>query len=139
MSSDPGPRTSIGTRRPAPAVVLFETPEEIAHALCVAPSCYHPRTPVLLRIRPHGRHVGREPFGAGFLATIEVRTELRRLLGLLDEPARTVLLMWFVADQSATSIARRLGISRVHCYRIRDKALREMMDAHRAYTERVDR
>ncbi len=70
-----------------------------------------------------------EPFGPGFLTRFEERTEVDRLLQDLDPRDRQLLTLWYVEGHPVTTIARRLGISRVHCYRLRDRALRQMVEA----------
>jgi DNA-directed RNA polymerase specialized sigma24 family protein len=68
-----------------------------------------------------------DPFHPGFLGGLEARTEVTRLLRGLDERSRRLLVLWFVQCSPVTEIARDLGISRVHCYRLRNKALDEML------------
>ncbi|HEY8201643.1 MAG TPA: hypothetical protein VII47_09840, partial [Actinomycetota bacterium] len=41
---------------------------------------------------------------------------------------RLLLVLWYVSDMPPTVIARQLNVSRVHCYRLRDKALRALCD-----------
>lgn len=113
-----------------PRYRLFWTAQDIVDALrSAAPSCQMTSTS-MMRIRRNGREPHAEPFRPGFLSTIDTRTELTYLLGLLDERSRTLLVLWFVEDFTVISIAGRLGISRVHCYRLRDKALRTMLAEH---------
>lgn len=69
-----------------------------------------------------------EPFRAGFLSTMDERHEVLRRLQRLDERARLLLLLWHVEGTPVTKIAARLGISRVHCYRVRRTALDAMVD-----------
>lgn len=109
---------------------LFETPQDIAEALCRAPVHYQASSTSLMRLRRHARRPEAGPFRAGFLATIDERTELTHLLAGLDQRERELLLHWFVEDRPVAWIAKRLGISRVHCYRVRNRALRSMLDEH---------
>lgn len=109
---------------------LFETPQDIADALCRAPAFYHASSTSLMRLRRHARRPDAGPFRAGFLATIDERAELARLLASLEQRERALLLHWFVEDRPVAWIAKRLGISRVHCYRLRNRALRTMLDEH---------
>jgi DNA-directed RNA polymerase specialized sigma24 family protein len=109
---------------------LFETTQDIADALCKAVGFYQASSTSLMRVRRQVRRPDAGPFRAGFLTAIDERAELSRLLGSLDARSRTLLHLWFVEDQPVTGIARQLGISRVHCYRLRDKALRAMLDEH---------
>jgi Sigma-70, region 4 len=109
---------------------LFERPEDIADALCAMPSYYAPSSTSLMRIQRRSRRPSAEPFQPGFLATIGVRAELARMFRALDDRSRRLLVLWFIEDRPVSAIAERLGVSRVHCYRLRDKALRAMLDDH---------
>lgn len=73
-----------------------------------------------------------EPFGRGFLTGLDERSELARLLDALDPRERRLLVLWFVEGYPVSAIARALGISRVHCYRLKDRALRQMLEASTA-------
>jgi DNA-directed RNA polymerase specialized sigma24 family protein len=73
-----------------------------------------------------------EPFGHGFLTGFEERTEVTRLLETLDPRERRLLILWYMEGHPVAAIARSLGISRVHCYRLRDRALRRMIEASTA-------
>lgn len=70
-----------------------------------------------------------EPFRPGFLKSMERRSELMHLLRRLDQRSQRLLLLWFAQGRPAIEIASQLGISRVHCYRLRNKALDEMLQA----------
>jgi DNA-directed RNA polymerase specialized sigma24 family protein len=89
---------------------------------------YGPRTgSVLSRGAAHDPDA--DPFARGFIVGLDERTEIGRLMRLLEPRSRQLLLMWFVECRPVTAIADALGISRVHCYRLRDRALRRMLDA----------
>jgi DNA-directed RNA polymerase specialized sigma24 family protein len=68
------------------------------------------------------------PFGFGFVSRIEEHAELVQKLRRLTPRERLLLLLWYTEQWPVTKIAERLGISRVHCYRVRDRALRAMLD-----------
>jgi Homeodomain-like domain-containing protein len=70
----------------------------------------------------------RDPFHPGVVAGLEERAELARRLRRLDSRDRLLVFLWYVQGWSVPNIAARLGISRVHCYRVRDRALRAMLD-----------
>jgi DNA-directed RNA polymerase specialized sigma subunit len=78
-----------------------------------------------------------DPFHPGFLSAFERRTQVLELLRGLDERSRRLLVLWFVHGRPVGEIAGDLGISRVHCYRLRNKALDEMIDAHQGSREPV--
>jgi len=70
----------------------------------------------------------RDPFHPGVIAGLEERAELARRLRRLDDRDRLLVFLWYVEGWSVPNIAARLGISRVHCYRVRDRALHAMLD-----------
>lgn len=72
------------------------------------------------------RSTPRDPFHFAFLGRVEDRGELIRRLQLIEPRERLLLFLWYVAGWPVASIAERLGISRVHCYRLRASALRRM-------------
>ena len=70
----------------------------------------------------------RDPFHPGVIAGLEERAELGRRLRRLGDRDRLLLFLWYIQGWSVPDIAARIGISRVHCYRVRDRALRAMLD-----------
>jgi len=70
----------------------------------------------------------RDPFHPGVIAGLEERAELARRLHRLSDRDRLLVFLWYVEGWSVPNIAAHLGISRVHCYRVRDRALRAMLD-----------
>ena len=84
------------------------------------------------------RDPGVDPFGAGFLSALDRRIELMRLLRELDERSQRLLMRWFAEGRPVVEIARELKVSRVHCYRLRDKALDAMLAASPDRVEPAD-
>jgi DNA-directed RNA polymerase specialized sigma24 family protein len=113
-----------------PAHPLFEVPTDISAALAANADCYQSPSTSVLRTARRGMDPYRGPFRPGFLDGLETRAELNRLLTHLDERARLLLLLWFVHERPVTAIAKRLRISRMHCYRLRDRALQQMLENH---------
>jgi DNA-directed RNA polymerase specialized sigma24 family protein len=112
---------------------MFETPLAVAVALRRYGELFDPRTGSVIGVSRGGRHWSGDPFQPGFLGAVEERTELaRRMTARLQPRERLLLVLWYVSDMPPTLIARQLEVSRVHCYRLRDKALRALCDAHRA-------
>lgn len=70
----------------------------------------------------------RDAFHPGLVAGLEERAELAARLRRIGPRERLLLFLWYAEEQPVTAIAQRLGVSRVHCYRLRDRALREMTD-----------
>lgn len=77
----------------------------------------------LVRLRERRHRIPREPFRPGFLSGIEERAEVVRRLRALEPRERLLLYLWYAEGRAVTEIAGRLGVSRVHCYRLRDRAL----------------
>ena len=112
---------------------MFETPLAVAVALRRYGEVFDPRTGSVIGVSRGGRHWSGDPFQPGFLGAVEERTELaRRMTARLQPRERLLLVLWYVSDMPPTVIARQLKVSRVHCYRLRDKALRALCDAQRA-------
>lgn len=107
---------------------MFEEPGDVIRALVRFADCYDPKTASLMLVGaatkdPHG-----DPFGNGFIAHFDERAELLVRMQRVDERARTLLVMWYVQGRPVAHIARALGISRVHCYRVQRRALAAMID-----------
>jgi DNA-directed RNA polymerase specialized sigma subunit len=81
---------------------------------------------------PHG-----EPFRRGFISNFEERAELSRRLDDLEERDRRLLMLWHMEGHPVARIARMLGISRVHCYRVQRRALEAMLAYGRPEQESV--
>jgi len=107
---------------------MFDEPGDIIRALVRFADCYDPKSASLMLVGtvtkdPHG-----DPFGGGFIANFDERAELLERMKRVDERARTLLVMWYVQARPVARIARALGISRVHCYRVQRRALAAMID-----------
>lgn len=88
-----------------------------------------PRSSWLISVNGTERDPDADPFRPGFLSALEMRTEILALLRRLDERSRRLLLLWFVYGRPVLEIATELRVSRVHCYRLRNQALDEMLRA----------
>ena len=67
-----------------------------------------------------------DPFLPGFLSDLDERVELTRRLKRLPDRERLLLFLWYIEGAPVTSISRTLGLSRAHCYRLRNQALRTL-------------
>lgn len=110
----------------------METASDIIDGLARARAFFDPKTTSLMLPGRGEFNVSSEPFRAGFLDGIEERATLARLLRILDERSQKLMLLWYVQAQPVTDIARRLSVSRVHCYRMKNKALSRMVGILRA-------
>ena len=109
---------------------MFDTPLAVAVALRRYGDCFDPRTGSLIAPSRTGHDHTGDPFQPGFLRGVEERAELaRRMAARLKPRERLLLVLWYVSDMQVTAIARHLNVSRVHCYRLRDQALRALCDA----------
>jgi DNA-directed RNA polymerase specialized sigma subunit len=97
------------------------------------------RTTSLIELGHGDRDPEADPFRPGYLSSLDVRTELTRLLRHVDDRSRRLLVLWFVHGRPVTQIAAELGISRVHSYRLKNKALDVMLQAAREEGEPIRR
>lgn len=115
------------TRNGAEPDPVFYTGREIMAALRRAKHYFDPRTNSIIVCRDAGGSRNQDPFRPGFISGLEERVVLARLLRMLDPRSRMLLLLWYVESVPVTRIAHRLKMSRVHAYRVRDKALKRMV------------
>lgn len=108
---------------------MFETPAQVIVALKRYRDVFDPRTTSIITPSRNGHDPHADPFRTGFLAGIQERDELlRRLSERIARRERILLLLWYIADLPVGRIARRLDISRVHCYRLRKQAIESLCD-----------
>ena len=82
---------------------------------------------IVYRVSSSGADRSRDPFHPWLLAGLEERAELADRLHRIGPRERRLLFLWYVEGQPVTAIAKTLGISRVHCYRLRDRAFQAML------------
>jgi DNA-directed RNA polymerase specialized sigma24 family protein len=107
---------------------VFRTRQQLMDALARLGEDPGPGSISLISVDRVKRATICEPFRPGFLASVDRRSELLALLRRLDERSQRLLLLWFVKDRPPAEIANDLGVSRVHCYRLRNRALDEMLE-----------
>jgi len=73
-----------------------------------------------------------DPVGAGQATRAHAADALLARFRLLEPRERELLFLWYGEDWPVTRIAAHLGISRVHCYRVRDRALHRLIEARQA-------
>jgi DNA-directed RNA polymerase specialized sigma24 family protein len=113
----------------------MQTAQDITTSLMRAHRFFDPKTTSLMLPGRGEYNVSSEPFRGGFMDGLEERAILTRLLRLLDERSCKLMLHWYVEQRPVTDIARRMHVSRVHCYRMRNKALSRMVAALREQNE----
>ena len=107
---------------------MFRTVGQVARALKGFGDYYHPKSSGILLATNRTTDVDADPFRRGFLDNLEARTELLRRLSSLDERERAVVMLWYVEDLPVRDICEQLAMSRSACYRLRDRALSNMLD-----------
>jgi len=98
-------------------------PGSVIRALANYHGSFEPRSGSLMLVSQTGRRATTDGYGYAFLARVEEHEELVRRLRRLEPRERLLLLLWYSEGWAVTDIAARLQISRVHCYRLRDRAL----------------
>jgi DNA-directed RNA polymerase specialized sigma24 family protein len=87
-----------------------------------------PITGSVIHVEPQtGRR--RDGFRPAFVMGMDERTDLVHRFRALEPRERMLLFLWYVEGRPVTEVASRLGISRVHCYRLRAKALQTLAEA----------
>lgn len=108
---------------------MFDARSEVIRALVRYADVFDPNTCSVILVGRAAKSFGRDPFRGGFIARIEERAELVRRLRRLHPRKRTVLCLWYMTSRTAVEIAKHVGVSRMHCYRLRNQALAEMARA----------
>ena len=109
---------------------VLRTPDEVVRALLTYTDWWQPNTTSVMQVgamRRSGKGFT-DGIPPGLLSTIDVRTELGRRMSLLGERARTVLFLWYVRQLAVSDIAKVIGTSRRHCFRLRASAVRTLVD-----------
>lgn len=102
--------------------------DEVVAGLKAFRDYYGPKSSSVATTSNRGRDIDADPFRRGFLDSLEARTQMLGKLAALDERERAVLMLWYVMDLPTRDVCDRLQLSRSHAYRIRDKALSQMVD-----------
>lgn len=90
---------------------------------------FDPKTTSLLLVSRQGFDPSQGPFRAGFISRLEERDELRRRMAdRLAPRERKLLFLWYVVELRPSDVARRIHVSRVHCYRLCKDALSTLCD-----------
>jgi DNA-directed RNA polymerase specialized sigma24 family protein len=105
---------------------VLDDASQVITALVRYHDVFDPRTTSVLTVSGGTRSVGGEPFRGQLIGGFEQRVELVRRLRRLSHRERALLYLWYVESLPVVKIAKRLGVSRVHCYRLRRRALEAM-------------
>ncbi|MGZ5289696.1 MAG: sigma factor-like helix-turn-helix DNA-binding protein [Actinomycetota bacterium] len=116
---------SIETRR-GPSSRLLRDTDDVIRALARFNDPTAARSTSLMMVPRHQRRGAGDAYGFASLSWIEEHAELVRRLRGLDRREREMLLLCYTEDRSVAEVAELLGISRVHGYRLRRRALERM-------------
>jgi len=112
-------------------VTLLDSYPAVEDALWRYADAYQVRTATITTI-PSGRSSGdRLPFRNAFLDRLDERSELKARLAWLDHEEQVVVLRWYVEGAKPEAIARHLGRSVRHVYRVRARAVERLVDLGR--------
>ena len=104
----------------------------VEEALWRYADAYQPRVAGDFTTIPRGRSSGDQlPFRNAFLDRLDERSELRARLHWLDREEQIVVLRWYVEGAKPEVIARHLGRSVRHVYRVRARAVERLVDLGR--------
>ena len=109
---------------------MLATAREVRRAIATLEDFYDPQTgSIVVLAESRGKDSYREePFKSGFLDTLDERHEVARRLQLLDERKRQIMLLWHLETLPKTEIAERVGVSRMHVYRLHGQAMQEIIE-----------
>jgi len=108
---------------------VLESTAEVTRCLGRYHDWYQPGTTSLMQLGGQHRNAdGVVGFRGGFLETVDERIELCRRLESIDARDCLVLFLWYVVGLPPGEVARRVGISRRHCFRRRAEAVRRIVD-----------
>lgn len=65
---------------------------------------------------------------AGLLESLDERSELRRRVDRLEDRERKLLFLWYVTELPVEEIARAVGVSRRHCFRVRSATIHKIVE-----------
>jgi DNA-directed RNA polymerase specialized sigma24 family protein len=106
---------------------MLETFAAVERALQCFTDPYQPRTSSITTV-PQGRAgAERFPFGPALLDRLDERSELRTRIHWLDPEARIVLARWYLEGARPETIARDLHRSVRHVYRVRTRAVEQIV------------
>jgi len=107
---------------------MLSSSREVIWALLTYTDWWQPATTSILQgiHRRGGEHA--DGMRAGLLEHLDERTELCRRMEHLKDAERRVLYLWYLEQLAAEDIARKVGISRRHTFRVRSNAIRKIVE-----------
>lgn len=108
---------------------MLDTPGEVIKTLKTLNDYYCLKSNFIIYPKSNKTDIkDREPFCPGFLDGIEIRKELLKRLDKLDEKEKTTLLLFYTFYKPIAYIEHRLHLSSRHCYRIKKKAIENIIN-----------
>lgn len=107
---------------------LLEDHQSVVLALLTYTDWYQPSTASVMQVGGRRTRGGSDGLPPALLGMFDVRAELRSRMRSLSERERGVLVLWYVRQLSVDDIARELGISRRHCFRLRSRAISRLVE-----------
>jgi DNA-directed RNA polymerase specialized sigma subunit len=109
---------------------VLNTHGTVVRALLTYTDWWQPSTTSVMQVGALRRtsNTSGDGLPSGLISTIHVRAELARRMILLEERDRTVLFLWYVQQLAASDIAKSVGVSRRHCFRLRAAAVKKLVD-----------
>ena len=108
---------------------MLSTPEKVISGLKTLNDCYYLKSKSIVYANhdmPDSKY--REPFRRGFLSEADKRFELVKRLNKLDDREKTTLLLFYTFSAPVDDIAKVVGVSWRHCYRIKKKGIENIID-----------
>jgi DNA-directed RNA polymerase specialized sigma subunit len=108
---------------------VLSSPREVVRCLITYTDWWQPSTTSILQVGSARRDSGTpDGFRSDLLDHLDERTELCRRMALLAERERKLLYLWYMRDLPTREIARGVGVSRRHLFRLRAEAIRKLAD-----------
>jgi DNA-directed RNA polymerase specialized sigma subunit len=108
---------------------MFDSQAEVVRALVTYTDWWQPSTTSVIQVAAARRDSEfKDGLRPGLLENMDRRTELCRRMEHLKDRERVVLYLWYLKQLEAAEIARSVGVSRRHCFRIRSDAIRRIID-----------
>lgn len=108
---------------------VLTTPSDVVRCLLTYIDWWQPASGSIVLVggarRDKGMSDGIHP---GLLGHLDERTELCRRTAELKPKERRVLHLWYVAQLPVEDIAKQVGASMRHCFRIRSHAVRRIVE-----------
>jgi hypothetical protein len=109
---------------------VLSTPNEVIRALLTYTDWWQPSTTSIMQVGG-ARRLGKgfvDGIPSGLLSTMDIRAELCRRMGCIEDRDRQILFLWYVQQLAVGDIAKAVRVSRRHCFRLRSAAVHKIVD-----------